>query len=185
MMDRWIKAAGSCADSELLQKATEFAAAGDLVIACYTDRFLAVRADRLSALSSFETLLELRVFNETRELWAHRSALGRPFSWRIADDAVLKQNAMQESDDFLKEPENHFMDSVQTLDIDTTVTLGTDEYGSRRLRTTVGGAYALPIAENENCVRIRSYVRYDENGVGSVADARLLGFGCQGKEATP
>ena len=178
-MDAWVKEFDTCTASELAGKAAAFAKASDYVIACYTDRFLAVRAEMLSALPSFETLLELRVFNEERELWGHRSSIGSRFSWRIADDLELVRRAAQEPDDFLRQPENRYLDSCQTLDIDTTESLETDEFGSRKLRTTVGGDYALPISDGDGCIQIRSYLRYDKNGVATVADYRLVGFGPQ------
>lgn len=178
-MDIWVKESGFCEAPALREKARAFAASEDYVIAYYPDRFLVAAANQLSSLPAFETLLELRLFNEGRELWAHRSTLGKPFSWRIADDAELIRRAAEEEDPELRLPQNHYLDTWQTLDIDTTANLGTNEYGSRRLRSTVGGSYALPVGENDGCVKIRSYVRYDENGVAAIADYRLLGFGPQ------
>lgn len=178
-MDVWVKDCGVCEASALREKAQAFAASVDYVIAYYPDRFLAAAANLFSSLPSFETLLELRLFSAERELWAHRSTLGKPFSWRIADDEVLPERCAEEEEPELRRPEMHYLDGSQTLDIDTTANFGTDEYGSRRLRSTVGGAYALPIGENDGCVKVRSYIRYDKNGVAAVTDYRLLGFGPQ------
>ena len=80
-MDIWVKESGFCEAPALREKARAFAASEDYVIAYYPDRFQVAAANQLSSLPAFETLLELRLFNEVRELWAHRSTHGKPFSW--------------------------------------------------------------------------------------------------------
>lgn len=150
----------------------------DRALAFFVHCFRAVRADRLQQLLSEETvenLLELRLFSAERELWAHRSALGEHFSWRIASETGLTAS--------------DFFETRQTLDIDTKhAPEGEGLYGARPLRTTGGGEYALPIGEDDGCVVLVNYVAYDEDGCAFAADWRVKGFEAQktihiGKEA--
>ena len=183
-MDPWIKDGGSCTREELGLRITEFIRDGDYLLAYYTDRFLSLRFGSQAVLPSWEDLLELRVFNKDRELWAHRSSTGADFSWRIADDETLRAAAATQEDPFLKDAENHCIYTKQTLDINRKAESGfgaKDKWGSTKLRTTVGGAYTLPIGKDDGCVLVKHYLRYDVNGVATVADYRLVGFEPQKK----
>lgn len=182
MMELWVKDSGLCCEACLLTRISAFLQDGDSVLAYYTDRFIS--ANRAFKLPFPEKLLELRIFNEKRELWAHRSSLGEAFSWRIADDETLQKGAAKQEDPFLQRPENHYIDTTQTLDINQKTSADSkqpDEWGSRRLHTTVGGTYALPIREGDGCVKLRNYLRYDVDGVATFADYRLTGFAPQKK----
>lgn len=183
-MDPWIKDGGSCTREELSLRITDFICDGDYLLAYYTNRFLSLRFNSQTDLPPWEDLLELRVFNKDREIWAHRSTTGANFSWRIADDETLWEAAATQEDPFLKDAENHCIYTKQTLDINRKAESGfgaTDKWGSRQLRTTVGGAYALPIGKDDGCVLVKHYLRYDVNGVATVADYRLVGFEPQKK----
>lgn len=168
MMDVWIQKHGDCAEAALASLLEEYLAEEYLAAAFFTGGFQGCRGKRLHALlAKAQELLELRVFNENRELWIHRSCCGRPFFWRLAGESGC-------------DPKRDFFRTVQALDLDETYAAyrrgETDEYGSLKLRSTVKGHYALPLAGGETCVKIVNYVRYDENGVAEAADYRLAGF---------
>lgn len=167
-MDSWIQKHGDCTEDSLASLLKEYGTDDYLVTAFFTDRFQGCRGDHLpSVLSKVRELLELRVFHEDCELWFHRSHCGRPFSWRLAGEAGC-------------DPKRDCFRTVQALDIDETYAAyqrgERDEYGSLKLRSTVKGYYALPLAGGDACVKVVNYVRYDENGVAEAADYRLAGF---------
>ena len=167
-MDVWIQKHGACPEDALASLLEEYGTGDDLVTAFFTDRFQGCRGDRLdSVLARASELVELRVFNESRELWLHRSCCGKPFSWRLAGESEC-------------DPERDCFRTVQALDIDETYAAyqrgEVDEYGALKLRSTVKGYYALPLGRGDKCVKIVNYVRYDENGVAEAADYRLAGF---------
>ena len=140
----WIKASGQSSPTEILSEAKDFLFPSYTVLAYNTDSFRAGTGDRLSDLIAPDSLLELRIFDNTREFWAHRSALGQAFSWRIADDKHLASVLAAETDLFLHEPENHSILTRQTLDVDATYPPfqrgERDSFGSLKLRTTGGGS---------------------------------------------
>ena len=167
-MASWIQKQGDCSEDALGALLEEYMTDGYLAAAFFTDRFQGYRGDRLdSVLDSVRELLELRVFNEDRELWLHRSRCEGPFSWRLAGEAGC-------------DPKRDFFCTVQALDIDETYVAyqcgETDGYGSLKLRSTVQGYYVLPLCKGDECVKVINYVRYDANGVAEVADYRLVGF---------
>ena len=178
----WIKDKGRCRETELLLKAAPLIRPTAKAVLYHADKFTAGTAERVSELLNPANLLELRIFDDVSEFWAHRSALGSDFAWRIADDAFLEETVSANTDPFLRDPGNYCIQTSQTLDIDTTYAGKADEAtGSRMLRTTGGGLYALPVSEGDGCVLLRSYIRYDENGVAAIVDYRLAGFAPQKK----
>ena len=178
----WIQAEewGEKLTEEGLSALLERVSPEDRALAFFVHCFRAARGDRLPQLlkeEGVENLLELRVFSAEREFWAHRSALGERFCWRVASEAGLTAA--------------DFFETRQTLDIDTkykSVKAHVDPYGARPLRTTGGGEYALPIGESDGCVVLVNYVAYDEDGCAFAADWRVKDFEPQktiriGKEA--
>ena len=167
-MDSWIQKYGDCAEDALASLLEEYRTGDYLAAAFFTGRFQGCRGNHLdSVLAKARELLELRVFNETCELWLHRSCCGKPFFWRLAGEAgcALTRDCFR---------------TVQALDVDETYDAyrrgETDKYGSLKLRSTVKGYYALPLDRGDECVQIVNYVRYDENGVAEAADYRFAGF---------
>lgn len=145
----------------------------------FTDRFEAADAPCVAALwQSPQTLLELRLFGPRQEFWAHRTALGRPFVWRVADEDTLAQNAASQASAFLRDPAHHELVRCQYLDIDTTdpLTRTPASNGCVQLRTTVGGRYRLPLQEGQTMAQTVVYLNYNDNGLAEAADWRLAGF---------
>jgi len=189
----WVAASGEAAPEESRKIIADFAKdhEGSRYIAFHTDRFAAGYADTLEK-ETAETLLELRVFTEKAELHLIRTSLSSPFQYRVADDETLRRNiaAIESSDSFLKNPDHYRTLSRQVLDINRKfppfMKKEKDENGCRKLCTTGGGHYALPIEEGDDTAVVITYLTYDEkNGVCSAADYRLAGFESEkgGKEA--
>lgn len=174
----WILESGLCAETEAVEKINAFlrqdggeTLSDAIILAFYANRFWAARGDCFPAsLPEPETLLEARICRPDAELWAHRSRLGAAFAWRIADDAALRT----------REAPYRFP-TVQLLDIARRGKK--NEYGCLELQSSTGGRYALPISDNDACVKIVNYVSYDENGIAGVVDFRVVGFAPLGKEA--
>ena len=186
----WIRKSGACSETELPGAVQSFLQPEDKAVAFYVDRFQAANAGFvLKLLESVEELLELRIFRADAELWAHRSASGAEFSWRIADDGALWENATER--DFEDVKVRHTMETTQFLDISPDYvpyqTGERDALGCRMLRSSVGGHYALPLDDTDisapvdlrkkyGYVRLVNYVSYDRNGIAGIADFRIAGF---------
>ncbi len=166
----WISASGAGNDAPL----KDFHGKKDYVLVYFTDAFLAGWADQMlaEAESNMGKLLELRVFNENRELWLHRSSLGAPFAWRLAAEEGIKP----------EEKDKYCFETRQLLDLGEgpDAEPAFDDDGLRVLRTEAGRSFKLPITEKERYVRIMNYVSYDEDGVANTADYRLMGFAERG-----
>ena len=99
-------------------------------------------------------LLELRVFEESRELHAVRGQMGAKFSWRTAgeDDGTAA-----------------YIDDIQHLDINGKYK-SSDPYA---YRTMSGGVYRLPITDAERIV-VRNYIDFDADGLAQIVDFRVV-----------
>ncbi len=165
-MKPWIKECGESSLEQIQAKAYEFLknAPKAVLLAACTDSYQG-EALESGEVTLPEQLLELRLFTESAELWAHRTTTAHPFAWRIADDDTLKSSVRDRSG-YFADPGHYQIPSVQKLDIDTTFD---------RLRTTGGRYYTIPITD-ENAVRLIQYVDYDENGNAHAVDFRVAGF---------
>lgn len=105
-------------------------------------------------------LLELRVFDASREVKLFREDLGSAFRFRILDDE--------------EKSSEHSFDELQLLDIDREKSAGDT------VITTGGGKYELPHevwSVKNPAVRIRHYYRfYDQTGEAYIYDWRCVGF---------
>ena len=109
-----------------------------------------------------DRLLEIRAFESSRELHAVRSHMGSHFSWRIAgeDDGVRPH-----------------IDDVHYLDIDATYRSA----DRRSYKTMSGGTYRLPL-EGAERIHLRNYLEYDEDGLASIVDFRVVELLRRGEE---
>ncbi len=173
-MNSWVKKNGICDESAVSNVIGSVLSESGAVLAYFSGSFRSCRGDKVAdLLKNTADLLEVRAFDSEQELWLHRSTLGTPFAWRLADEKGCAPG------DFFR--------TTQALDIDAKYKPyqngETDEYGCLKLRSTVMGCYVLPIERSDGCVQVVNYVRYDENGVAGVADYRIAGFAPLGKEA--
>lgn len=182
----WIRESGSCSALELPALARSFTQPQDRAVAFYINRFQAANCGHVPALlDTPETLLEVRIFREEAEFWAHRTDLSADFNWRIADDNTLWEKSPETDFDALKE--QYIMETFQLLDISPEYAPymdgEIDAFGCRKLRSSVGGHYALPlddmssgIRKQYGYVRLVNYLSYSADGIAGVADFRLAGF---------
>ena len=114
-----------------------------------------------------DKVLEIRVFNEYRELKLMRSDISKDFLCRCIDDVKLSAAGY----DLCYED---YYDEWQILDIDETK--GRDARGC--VTATGGGKYYLPPKETENAqIKVRYYLgRYKETGQVRVEDWRAVTF---------
>ena len=145
----WITEMG---EGKELPPLDRFRGTDDYVVAYFADKFHAGRAASLldDIVREQDKLLELRVFNASRELLLHRSALGAQFSWRLASEDALSPEAKKK----------HCFETRQLL-----------ERGE-----STAGISALPVKGAERYIRLMNYVSYDAEGIANAADYRLMGF---------
>ena len=184
----WIRDNGECTETDLPGLLQSFRQQGDRAVAFYTDRFRGADGDHVTALlepsdwmrNPLENLLELRVFRRDAEFWAHRTSVGAKFSWRIADDSVIGEKSEAADPDAAKE--RYTFETRHILDISPEYQpykdAETDEFGCRKLRSSIGGQYALPLGTEKSYgyAVLMNYVSYNEDGIAGVADYRLAGF---------
>ena len=187
----WIRDNGICAEADLPGLVQSFRQQDDRAVAFYTDCFQGADSGHVTALlepsdwmrDPMRNLLELRVFRKDAEFWAHRTGVGLPFSWRIADDSVIAEKSGET--DEKEAMERYTFKTKHILDISPEYQPykdgETDEFGCRKLRSSIGGKYALPLGDigdkqSYGFAVLVNYVSYDDNGIAGVADVRLSGF---------
>lgn len=122
-----------------------------IIFAIWTDK-----ADFLLNINDLreDKLLELRAFDENSEYHVYRSAIDNPFFERKIDDRADEQQ---------------YFDEEQYIDIDSTRSEGNVRY------TTGGGKFHLPQDSlNVTKIVIRYYYDYDNEGIASVTDWRIV-----------
>ena len=167
----WVKESGVCCQADVEKTVSTFRAQAspfDHFIAFFTDRLVVTKIDRLPVvLGDIDHLLELRIFSKMSELRFFRSMMGKPFTYRFADDTYLDAVFI--------------LESVQKLDIDTNnAPTGEARYGGTLVRSTGGGVYELPVSGATYVMLVR-YLSYNENGMACEADFRVKCF--VGKES--
>ncbi len=121
-------------------------------------------------------LLELRLFDETHELWVHRSNTGSDYTYRMADDDYLKKQISGLSPSFFQDVSHYREEITQKIDMNAAVLPDTKPLdGYRTFYTTGGGLCTLPIGK-ENAVTLVSYYSYDGDGRAHTSDFRVSGF---------
>ena len=108
-------------------------------------------------------LLDIRIFNEEKELRMFRGDIGRKFLGRILED---KKDSLDEAECF---------DEEQYLDIDAKRSESLF-FKEGKVKATGGGCYHLPLKRFENAkIKVRNYLGYyEETGQAYVKDWRLV-----------
>ena len=125
-----------------------------------------------------EKILELRCFDENGELRIFRSNVDADFQAReIIDGKSPELKTLSEQSGKLESAsnaeylesydENHYLD-IASVSSDGIVT------------ATGGGKYFLPVSKAK-LVKVKYYIKYDENGIARKFDWRLVGF-CEREE---
>lgn len=123
-----------------------------IIFAIWTDH-----ADFLSGIDDLQEdkLIELRAFDENSEYRVYRSTIDREFYERFAEDTEIS--------------ESEYFDTEHFIDIDSNFNQGNTR------KTTGGGIYHLPLTcANATKIVIRNYVSYDDDGIASVFDWRIV-----------
>lgn len=170
-MKDYISECGVVSEAEILTLAEKYYNDKRSVYAVHTDHFYC--GSELSI--EVGHLLELRIFTSDMELKISRLNIGEDFRWRYIDDPAFEQVLYYEADEFLHQLKNRVYDEEQYLDIDSNKSNGLCYV------TTGGGPYTLPV-ENAEKIRIRNYLEYDENGIVTIPDFRIIGFIQKGSE---
>lgn len=118
-----------------------------------TDNFFVGKWKKCKALDE-KKILEIRVFNQNREVKLFREDIGQDFRIRTLDNS------------------GESFDEVQFLDVDEDRSNGTDYV------TTGGGHYEFPFTDLKHpAVRIRHYLKhYEKSGQTYIYDWRCVGF---------
>lgn len=118
-----------------------------IIFAIWTDR-----ADFLLDVDDLQEnkLLELRAFDENSEYRIYRSTVDTDFYERYVEDS-------------------NYFDTEQFMDIDSTANKGNTR------KTIGGGSFHLPpMYESATKIVIRNYIKYDDDGIASVYDWRIV-----------
>lgn len=107
-------------------------------------------------------LLELRIFNETKELKIWRSVIGETFFFRIADDKKINEENQFKVENYL-----YIDEKVGKLEENNNFVV---------VQSTRGGRYKLPFHKIHNAkVKITHYIDYyEETGQASLEDWRIV-----------
>lgn len=161
---------GTAAENEISECLNSLTDGGDCCAYCqYTT---GIFCDKYGGkINDTEHLLEIRLFDLTSEIRAVRSVIGKPFIWRKIDDDKFKESLKGTGESF----EERTYSEKQYLDIDLTKSSG------KNYRFIGGGSYTLPI-ENAEKIEITHYGVYDENGLFTLADFRIVRILAKGAE---
>ncbi len=159
-MKEYISDYGMISEDQIIEMTKKYSG---IVYALHTDRFY---CGNVAAIVPSH-LMELRIFNDDGEFKAIRFELGREFYWRYISDTDFRNKLKCERDSFLADFKNRIFDEVQYLDIDKTISDGTSYVN------TGGGHYSLPVEKAER-ILVRSYIDYDDNGILSIDDNRIV-----------
>jgi len=164
-MKDYISEYGVVSEDKVLKLAENYYSNKCSVYAVHTDHFYCGSELNIE----LRHLIELRIFTSDTELKISRLNIGEDFRWRYIDDSAFEFTLHSETDEFLRQFKNSVYDEKQYLDIDPNKSKGLCYV------TTGGGTYTLPI-ENAEKIKIRNYLEYDENGIVTISDFRIIGF---------
>ncbi|MBR2283908.1 MAG: hypothetical protein IJ874_05750 [Ruminococcus sp.] len=168
MTREYITEHGRVTAADAAEIAQRFYTGGCSVYAVYTDRFCCGK----EPVDDFSHLLELRIFTEKSELKMSRFDISGEFIWRYIDDDRFRErlDAEKAQDEFLSDFGSRTFREIQYLDIDRPAT---DRDPDGLYHTTGGGTFSLPVRNAER-IELLSYLDYDDNGILSVNDMRIV-----------
>lgn len=164
MAKDWIKCEGLCPEQDLEIKCREIIDDSNeyLYLAMYTDRFDSGKYCGSTEIAA-DSLLEIRIFDDNRELLFLRKSLSENFCWRyIVHDETI--------------PSESYYLRYYLIDKNETESRQRLDNGNLSILSTVGGRYSLPVSETEKRIKVMTYVDYDDNGMAYAADNRVCGF---------
>lgn len=162
-MSDYISKYGRVSENEALTIAKKYFSEDCTVYAVHSDSFYCGTELDID----FSHLTELRIFNKDSEFKLIRYNIGGDFKWRYISDTKFMKKLADVNDEFLSDFNNRIFNEIQYLDIDSKKSNG------KNYVTTGGGKYSLLI-ENAERIEIRSYLDYDEHGILSINDFRIV-----------
>lgn len=138
----------------------------DNVVLIYNDCFKVIKlkvliSEKFDIASAEKKLLDIRTFNPKRENRMYRDYAGRPFFKPIDID----------DDDNMKDCDSYY--DYQYLDKKEAELKDNELW----VHTSGGGSYQFPEEEKEkNKIKIKNYIKYDENGQAYIFAWRLAEF---------
>lgn len=147
-MSGYIKANGKLPENGLNALLEQYKTEGALLFCVYTTKFCCTG---YSPVEDIAHALEIRLFDEHGELKAVRANIGRDFVWRYINDEDVSKDCIYDEVQYLDAAKN---DSTEYIAIG-------------------GGHYEMPGAGFER-VLIRHYGEYDDNGLFSLKDFRIV-----------
>ena len=166
-MDRpWIKSFGKVSQedvSEFIMKMFGGEEEEVYFLAAHSDKYMSGRLKKVGLTEvDNQHLLEMRAFTGKKELLMNRTMLGRDFTYPLADDEMVDDCYM--------------LEHIQYLDINAQKSSYNTTTGQYEIMSTVGGRYTMPINEEVDRIKIKSYILYDDSGMAKVVDNRVVGF---------
>lgn len=153
---------GTASESDIPELFRSLLNGRDFFVYCqYTTGIACKKYD--GAIDDIAHLLEARLFNDSSEIRAVRSGIGKPFIWREIDDGKFKEKLDSSNENF----GDRTYSEKQYLDIDATKSNG------KSYRFIGGGSYTLPV-ENAERIELLHYGDYDENGIFTLRDFRIV-----------
>lgn len=147
-MSGYIKANGTIDESGINALLEKYKNDDSFLFCVYTTKFCCTH---FRPIEDTDHILEIRLFDKHGELKAVRANIGREFAWRyINDEEVAKE---------------YIYDEVQYLDA--------AKNDSTEYTAIGGGHYGMPEAGFERVV-IRHYGEYDDDGMFSLKDFRIV-----------
>ena len=147
-MSEYIKVNDKVHESEINVLLEKYKTDDSLLFCVYTNRFCCTKFNPIEDVAH---ALEIRLFEEHGELKAVRANIGRDFVWRYITDEGVGTDCTY--------------DEVQYLDA--------AKNDSTEYTAIGGGRYEMPEAGFEHVV-IRHYGEYDESGMFSLKDFRIV-----------
>ena len=147
-MSGFIKESGIVSESGINALLEKYKIDGTFLFCVYTTKFCCTAYKPVEDISH---ALEIRLFDESGELKAVRGNMGREFVWRYISDEDVQKDCTY--------------DEVQYLDA--------AKNDSKEYTAIGGGHYEMPEADYER-VMLRHYGEYDESGMFSLKDFRIV-----------
>ena len=156
---------------ELLAK--EAAEMCGFIVAALTDEYIVDKWPMMNSTieDKFDKALEIRVFDDNKEIKLFRPDIGQDLKLRVIDDNDLSPGV----ESFVQE---------QYLDINSAVSKknsSTGKLGMTTVQTTGGGSFFLPIDTERNTDDVKVIIKYyitkdQDSGMAKIVDWRAAGF---------
>lgn len=147
-MSEYIKGRGKASENEINTLLENYKTDNSYLFCVYTTKFCCTG---FKAIEDTAHALEIRLFNEQGEFKAVRANIGKEFIWRYINDEGVTEECIYDEVQYLDAAKN---DSTEYIAIG-------------------GGHYEMPDEGYERVV-IRHYGEYDDDGMFTLKDLRIV-----------